>query len=185
MLPTPPTREYTLRAKIKTAYNPSFVDTGERERYRGVMLDESPFFATPTPVREMEHFRVVDLGLWRWTIANAVPPYAIRGKYVFLSRDQLQLEKVAEREILHHGFHRAKVSRTTNDGDYVLCLYYEHERRGRELALRAQGDGWACEATSRFRWTLPPGVTATTLRFRWWKSELATEAELQLLMNVE
>ncbi len=134
-------------------------------------------FLEPKLVRETSRVRVVDFGVWRWMVAKVSPPYAIMGKYLFLSRDQDQLERIAEREIVHNGFHRAKWSHTLNGTDYVLCLYYAHGARGRELALRAQEDGWECEPTSTYRWTLRAG-TATTLRFRWWRSEESTEASL-------
>src|SRR5712692_2142570 len=65
----------------------------------------------------------------------------IVGKYLFFHEDPKVLISVATEEIMHNGFHLAKISKKLlgKNTDYVLCLYYSDDSRKGELAQKYQG----------------------------------------------
>jgi hypothetical protein len=96
-------------------------------------------------------------GYWLHVSTREPPPYEITGKYLFFSEDKDQLIEIARNEIIHHGFHRAKINAELlgRNVEHVLCLYYRDDTRKDELADRNQND---------YR-----------VKFRYWKSDADTE----------
>ncbi len=99
--------------------------------------------------------RVTD-GHWEWFTSTSEPSYPIRGKYLFFSRYREQLVQIALAELGTGGFHLAKTQMEGRNEtpEYVLCLYYEDDRRKHELAEK---------------YRVVPG-----LKYRYWKSDAAT-----------
>ncbi len=95
-------------------------------------------------------------GYWEWFFTTKEPPYKITGKYLFFSTDRGLLVRIAVDELQSGIFHKAKIPM---DGkkpseEYVLCLYYEDDRRKRELAAKYR--------------------SREGLKYRFWKSDAAT-----------
>jgi hypothetical protein len=61
-------------------------------------------------VRDDARFRIAKGPCWLWLESKAPPGYEISGKYLFFSPDVVQLERIAENEIVNYGFHHAKWS---------------------------------------------------------------------------
>jgi len=81
-------------------------------------------------------------GYWYWISSPTNCDYEITGKYLFFSPNQERLIEIAANEILHNGFHKAKVNSRLigSNTEYVLCLYYKDDSRKHELAARARKD---------------------------------------------
>lgn len=89
-------------------------------------------------------------GYWIHASASERPPYEIVGKYLFFSDNKDRLIEIARNEILHHGFHRAKVNAEMlgDNQEHVLCLYYRDDSRNAELAERTSRERPTSSASS-------------------------------------
>lgn len=100
-------------------------------------------------------------GDWDWYIKadlQELKQANITGKYLFFSPDRRLLEEIVIDEIENHGFRKGKIPMEgKNKGDdYVLCLYYEDDRRKKELDERHKNN--------------------SMVNYRYWKTDEATHA---------
>ncbi|MBI4728739.1 MAG: DEAD/DEAH box helicase family protein [Acidobacteria bacterium] len=127
--------------------------------YRSLGFEEQPVPDVTTPDgADMagEDCQIEFDGYWLHLSARGRPPYELMGKYLFFSEDKGRLIEIARNEILHHGFHRAKVNAELlgRNLEHVLCLYYHDDSRKDELADRNHSD--------------------YQVKFRYWKSDADT-----------
>ncbi len=102
---------------------------------------ENPAGATKSDGRDPT-LKIEFDGYWIHVSSGTPPPYEIKGKYLFFSKDKDQLLEIAQDEIVHHGFHRAKVNAELlgKNAEHVMCLYYRDDSRKDELAGRAKSE---------------------------------------------